>query len=96
MQIERFQKYEATLKIRRDDSRFGHVRPEIEILNGKRIQTTALWRIDCGEDEFANKGYDGEWAMETPCDWPVQWVASGDLENITPLKEKAAGSEPAA
>lgn len=84
MEIERFSRYRATLKIRRDP-KFGLVKPEIEQFEGKRFETMALWFIDCAEDDSAHKPYDGEYAMETPHGWPVHWVASGDLIDPEPL-----------
>lgn len=79
--IERFQKYTATVKMRRDP-RFGSIRDRLDAYDGMRFETRALWKIDCAEDEFANKAYDGEFAMETPKGWPILWIASGDLTNI--------------
>lgn len=86
MEIERFRHYRATLKMR-TDPRFGILRPGIAPYEGTRFETMALWKIDCEDDPFANRAYDGEFAMETPRGWPVHWVASGDLTDIEPIDD---------
>jgi hypothetical protein len=69
----RHRQYEATVRLRRGKG--WHVKPEVEHLDGKRALFTAAW--DCDDD-----GYPGEMAMTCPADWPIPWIASGDLCDI--------------
>ena len=86
-QIERFQTYRATVKIRRAPE-FGPVRDGVEALDGKTEVFRAQWPIDCSDDEFSNPAYHGEWAMETPKGSAIHWIASGDKIEIQPEPTK--------
>lgn len=79
--IDQLKKYQATVKLRHN-ANLGAVRPEMNEYDGVTATFRPLWIIDCREDEYANRGYDQEWAMECPQDWPIIWIASGDLINI--------------
>ena len=85
MRIEPYAKYRATLRIRRDP-RFGPIRPEMDALDGTSGVFEQLWKIQ-SNDQFANPAYYGEHAMKAPKEWPVSWVASGDLVDLEKLED---------
>lgn len=75
--------YRATVRIRRDRD----LKPECECLDGKVALFIASWRIEADDDR-----YPGEWAM-VPLgwrDWPIAWIASGDLTNLTEVPIKGS------
>ena len=78
--MEQFEKYEATVRTRRDP-KYGKVRPEMDDLDGTRAVFSVGWYIEA-EDR---KAYAGEYAMITPQGWRVPWIASGDLFDLEKL-----------
>jgi hypothetical protein len=87
--IERYQRYTATLRIRRGAGFPGGVRPEVEPYDGKRVTVEAGWPF-VGEDADARPEYRGEWAMlfvGESRDIPCGWAASGDLVDLEPAPD---------
>lgn len=72
--IHKYKSYTATVKIRKD----WPIKPEAAHLEGQRVSVEAGWIMD--EDD----PYPGEWAMLLGAGYPIPWIASGDLQNITP------------
>lgn len=77
--VEADREYDATLRIRRDDARFGPPRHTLLPYDGARFRTQAIFQIE-------QDPYIGEWAMTAPRKWRVAWIASGDLADTTPAK----------
>lgn len=67
--------FRVRVRLRRGD---WLLKPGVEALDGCVIETRALWPIEPDEDRGGI--YRGEWAMAVPHDWPITWIAEGDLE----------------
>lgn len=73
--------YVGTVRIRRGSG--WVIKPEAEVIDGLPARFMCAWRITANDSDL----YAGEWAMQplnTTFPWPVAWVASGDIENLTP------------
>lgn len=82
MEIERHQRYRATVKLRRGAG--WKLKAGSEQLDGMEGEFTAGWHMTSEDTSI----YVGEWAM-IPLDWPPDgpgWIASGDLENLREAK----------
>jgi len=73
------ERYRARVRIRRG---ILPVKPEAEPLDGREVEVEAGWPLmnDGQIDETRGGIYRDEWAMLLPRDWPLLWIASGDLE----------------
>jgi len=77
-EIVQYQRYTATLKIRRGEG--WKVRPEMEGFDGISLSLSAGWPIETG----AREQYADEWAMiDEDGKLPVAWIATGDLVDLT-------------
>lgn len=92
--IKPYAQYRATIKIRRGEG--WDVKPEAEEVDGMTLTFRSGYPLE-GEDH--SDLYTGEWAMIPNMklrEFPVSWIASGDLSDIMELvwtEEEVAGAE---
>lgn len=66
------QSVEGVVKIRRDIGL--EVKPEAEAMDGKRLTFTVLWQFESDDSRYPN-----EFALGTPHEFDLTWIASGDV-----------------
>jgi hypothetical protein len=100
-EIERWSRWprpkrRAIIRIRRDP-KFGGVRPEADEWDGREVIVEFAWEFEPDERAAYREAGDVAWLVVEPREYPLLWLATGDLEfldnDLRPKNGSAMTSE---